>query len=135
MYRIKRSKREVDELIIKYGNAFNAYTSKDHTCYHITTTSDFYKEALVLLGELVFENKITSEAFARERGVILREIEKSKEEPDSYLHRLTCENLYKVSTTIMGNRRGHQDTRPEAPNTFHFGNLPCVIRTTCRIVK
>lgn len=93
---LKKSKKEVDELMMRFGNAFNAYTSKDHTCYYITTTNEFYKEALELLGELVFENKITEEAFLREKGVILREIEKSMEEPDSYIHRMTSENLYKV---------------------------------------
>ncbi len=93
---LKKSKKEVDELLIKFGNAFNAYTTKDHTCYHITTTNEFYKEAVELLGELVLENKITEEAFNREKGVILREIEKSLEEPESYLYRLTSENLYKV---------------------------------------
>jgi len=92
----KRSKKEVDELIEKFGNAFNAYTSASHTCYHITTIRKYYKEALDLLAELVFENKITKEAFKRERGVITREIEKSLEEPGRYLHQLTSENIYKV---------------------------------------
>ncbi len=91
----KKSKKEVDELIEKFGNHFNAYTTKDHTAYHITTTKKFYPEALKLLSELVFENKITPEAFKRERGVIQREIEKSLEEPGRYLHRLASENLYR----------------------------------------
>jgi zinc protease len=94
---LKKSRKEVDDLMIKFGNAFNAYTSKSHTCYHITTTGEFYREAVELLGELVFENKITEEAFKREKGVIQREIEKSDEEPVSYLYRLASENLYKVS--------------------------------------
>jgi zinc protease len=93
---LQKSKEEVDELMLKFGNAFNAYTSKGHTCYHITTTSEFYKEALELLGELVFENKITEEAYKRERGVILREIEKSDEEPHRYLYKLASENMYKI---------------------------------------
>jgi zinc protease len=91
-----KSKKEVDRLIEKFGNHFNAYTTKDHTCYHITTTKEFYPEALNLLSELVFENRITKEAFKRERGVIQREIEKSLEEPGRYLHRITSENLYRV---------------------------------------
>ncbi|MFW6129535.1 MAG: M16 family metallopeptidase [Atribacterota bacterium] len=91
----KKTKKQVDALLEKFGNAFNAYTSKDHTCYHITTTKKFYKEALVLLGELVFENKITKKAFQRERGVIQREIEKSLQEPHRYLYRLTSKNIYK----------------------------------------
>ncbi|MEA3506672.1 MAG: insulinase family protein, partial [Elusimicrobiota bacterium] len=103
----KKKKKEIDLLIEKFGNHFNAYTTKDHTCYYITTTKKFYPQALKLLGELVFENKITEEAFKRERGVIQREIEKSLEEPDRYLHRLTSENLYRVHPSrypVIGHR-------------------------------
>ncbi len=93
---LRKSKKEVDELMIKFGNAFNAYVTKDHTAYHITTVKKFYEEAISLLGELVFENKITQKAFKRERGVISREIEKSLEEPERVLYQLTLENLYKI---------------------------------------
>ncbi len=92
----KRTKKEIDDEIEELGNRFNAYTTKDHTAYYITTISEFYPRALELLGKLIFENKITREAYTRERGVITREIEKSLEEPGRHLHRMTSENLYRV---------------------------------------
>ncbi|MBN2407218.1 MAG: insulinase family protein [Elusimicrobia bacterium] len=93
---LKKTKGEVDALMMKFGNVFNAYTSNGHTCYHMTTTREHYPEALELMGELVFENLITPEAFRREQGVIMREIEKSDEEPKKRLYKLSSENLYRV---------------------------------------
>ncbi|MGM0440798.1 MAG: M16 family metallopeptidase, partial [Elusimicrobiota bacterium] len=95
----KSSKKEIDRKIEKFGNRFNAYTTKDHTGYYITTISKFYPQALGVLGELVFENEITREAYTRERGVITREIEKALEEPAKSLYRLTSENLYRIHPT------------------------------------
>ncbi|MFH1415134.1 MAG: pitrilysin family protein [Elusimicrobiota bacterium] len=92
----KRTKKEVDDLMKKFGDAYNAYTSKDHTCYHVTTVREYGMEAAALLGELVFDNIINEEAYKREKGVILREIEKSDEEPNRYMYKLESENLYTV---------------------------------------
>ncbi len=91
-----KSRRKVRELLEKFGNSFNAYTAKDHTCYHITTVEKYALEALSLLGEMVFLNRITRQGFRRERGVILREIEKSLQEPGSLLYTISSDTLYGV---------------------------------------
>lgn len=85
---------ELNSLIEKYGNSFNAYTSKDHTCYHITTTGEYAPEALDTLIQMVFRNNLTRKKFFREKGVILRELDEIFSDPASLLDVLSAENLY-----------------------------------------
>lgn len=56
------------------GASYNAYTSKDHTCYHLTINSKYFDEALGMLADWLMNCAFDSIEIAREKGVILKEI-------------------------------------------------------------
>jgi len=90
----KRSEKESQLLMEKIGAVSNAYTSLDHTCYHLTVTSEHLNTAVELLADWVTAPLISPESFAREMGVVQRELEKGKDEPDRVLYKLAAENRY-----------------------------------------
>ena len=88
------SGKEYTRIVEKLGNHSNAYTSKDHTCYFITTTRDAWEDALRCISEWLFDCRFTEEEFTREKGVILREIEKSESEPRRILSKGLYETMF-----------------------------------------
>lgn len=93
----RRSEEENRNLLQRIGNNSNAYTTYDHTCYYVNTTSDHLDEAVDLVAGWVLGAKITPEEYAREYEVVQRELEMNKGEPDSIFWHLMQANRYRVS--------------------------------------
>ena len=89
-----RSEEESQLLLERIGAVSNAYTSLDHTCYHLTVTSEHMGTAVELLADWVTSPLIGEESFTREMGVVQRELEKGKDEPNRVLYKLAAENRY-----------------------------------------
>jgi zinc protease len=73
----------VAKRIEEMGGELNAFTSKEHTCYFVTTPSIYYKEAIQSLKSLVFEPKMEAKDIEDEREVILEEIRRYQDIPSS----------------------------------------------------
>ncbi len=73
----------VAQRIEEMGGELNAFTSKEHTCYFVTTPSIYYKEAIRSLRSLVFEPKMDAKDIEDEREVILEEIRRYQDIPSS----------------------------------------------------
>lgn len=91
-----KTEAEYEEIISFLGGACNAYTSKDHTCYFISSSSENLPLMLETLSDWVFNCIFTEEEFEREHGVIQREIELGMEEPRRRLSQLTMQTGFKV---------------------------------------
>lgn len=93
----RRSEAENRNLLQTLGNNSNAYTTTDHTCYFVTTTSDKMEQAVDLVAGWMFGAAITPDEYAREYEVVQRELEMGKGEPDRQLYYLSQMNRYRVS--------------------------------------
>lgn len=91
----KRSENEYKQVLERLGNISNAYTTKDHTCYYITTTGPYTEEAIQVLSEWISCCTITPREFLREKEVILREIEKGNAEPRRILHKAAMRTMFR----------------------------------------
>ncbi|MCK4322889.1 MAG: insulinase family protein, partial [Armatimonadetes bacterium] len=49
----QRTAEEIDQAQAAIGGYMNAYTSRDHTCYHMTTSAQQVGEVIDLLGDYV----------------------------------------------------------------------------------
>ena len=78
-----RPEEESGVLMKELGDEVNAYTTFDHTCYHITTTRTHWRTAAELLADWLANNALVSNQVAREKEVILQEIRMDEEDPDS----------------------------------------------------
>jgi len=68
-----------------HGGYINAYTTFDRTVYHIDLPSEHTAVAIDLLADAVLHATLPADETEKEKGVILREIAMTKDEPDSRL--------------------------------------------------
>ena len=66
----RRTREEIDNLVEAMGNASNAYTTKDHSQYHITTSRQYLTHALDLLSECIKQSTFPPDEVEIQRGVI-----------------------------------------------------------------
>lgn len=75
-------------LVQRLGGELNAYTSIDHTVYHLKLPARYWEEGLKALRALVMEAEFDDRDVELERKVILREISMSRDDPGRRLSRL-----------------------------------------------
>jgi predicted Zn-dependent peptidase len=73
--------RKVNETAERMGGALNAYTSHDLVAFHITVRAESAMEAIDLLTDFVGRPKIDAGELDRERGVVIQEIQRYKDQP------------------------------------------------------
>src|ERR671926_777871 len=73
--------RKVNETAERMGGTLNAYTSHDLVAFHITVRAEAAMEAIDLLTDFVGRPKIDAAELDRERGVVIQEIQRYKDQP------------------------------------------------------
>jgi predicted Zn-dependent peptidase len=73
--------RAVNETAERMGGILNAYTSHDLVAFHITVRAEATGEAMDLLTDFVGRPKLDASELDRERGVVIQEINRSKDQP------------------------------------------------------
>jgi predicted Zn-dependent peptidase len=75
--------RKVNETAERMGGSLNAYTSHDLVAFHITVRAESAVEAIDLLTDFVGRPKLDEDELDRERGVVIQEIQRYKDQPAS----------------------------------------------------
>jgi predicted Zn-dependent peptidase len=75
--------RKVNETAERMGGVLNAYTSHDLVAFHITVRAEAAPEAIDLLTDFVGRPKIDAGELDRERGVVIQEIQRYKDQPSA----------------------------------------------------
>jgi len=73
--------RAVNETAERMGGILNAYTSHDLVAFHITVRAEAAAAALDLLSDFVGRPRLDAGELDRERGVVIQEINRSKDQP------------------------------------------------------
>jgi predicted Zn-dependent peptidase len=73
--------RKVNETAERMGGSLNAYTSHDLVAFHITVRAESAMEALDLLSDFVGRPRIDAQELDKERGVVIQEIQRYKDQP------------------------------------------------------
>ena len=82
--------REVDQV----GGDFNAFTTREYTCFHILLLSKDVDLAIDILSDVVLNSNFDPMELERERKVILQEIAMVEESPEELAHDLYFEVIY-----------------------------------------
>jgi zinc protease len=77
----RRGPGEVARDIEAHGGEVNAWTSFDHTVYHVVMASDFAREGLDVLADAVRAPAFDAEELAREVEVVVEEIKRADDTP------------------------------------------------------
>ena len=91
-----RGPAQVSQEIADAGGEINAYTSNDRTVFHATLPAERWLVGLDVLADAVFQPAFPEDEWAREREVILREVDMGEDDPARVLNRLTWETAYRV---------------------------------------
>jgi predicted Zn-dependent peptidase len=75
--------RDVNDAAERLGGSLNAYTSHDLVAFHITVRAESAMEAIDLLTDFAGRPHIDAGELDRERGVVIQEIQRYKDEPSS----------------------------------------------------
>lgn len=82
----KRSATQIAEEIDAVGGEFNAFTSKEHTCYYAQVLDADLPLALDLVTDVVFGARCDPSDVDTERRVVLEEIAMRDDDPEDLLH-------------------------------------------------
>ncbi|HEX8074179.1 MAG TPA: pitrilysin family protein [Thermoleophilaceae bacterium] len=86
--------RDVNETAERLGAQLNAYTSHDLVAFHITCRSEAAMPAIDLLTDFVANARLDAEELDRERGVVIQEIARAKDQPATVADHLLDEATY-----------------------------------------
>ena len=89
-----RSEVEINDLIDRLGGANNAYTTKAHTCYHITTSAHMVYDAIDLLADWMINSTFPQNEFDREMGIVIEELKKGREEPRRIIYQALYDTVF-----------------------------------------
>lgn len=89
----KRNKTEIAIALDELGGHFNAYTSKEHTCYLCRVPKQYFAEAYDIIADIILNSTYDESEIELEREVIRQEISMYEDSPEDKLSR----DYYKVS--------------------------------------
>ena len=119
----KRSALEISKAVDRVGGDFNAFTSREHTCFHFYLPAKEIGLGGELLKEILFRPLFENKEIEKERQVILQEIAMVKESPeeeafDRFLE--VCFGNHPLGRQILGNKKSIDGlTRKQLFSFFH----------------
>ncbi len=90
------------------GAEFNAYTSKDYTGYFIKADAKHLDLAIDVLSDMVLRSKFEAKEIAREKGVIIEEINMREDNPLMHIEDLLEQVMFQGNTlgySIAGQKK------------------------------
>jgi len=76
------------------GADYNAFTAKDYTGYYIKANHEKIELALDILSDILYNSKFEDQEIARERGVIIEEINMYEDNPMMYMEDFFEQTVY-----------------------------------------
>ena len=91
------------------GGELNAYTTKEDTTIHATTLRSDFSKAVELIADVAFNSTFPERELAKEREVIVDEINTYKDSPADMISTLlrTLSSLVRSLGTIFSERKRH----------------------------
>jgi len=96
-----RVARQIIDDIENVGGDFNAYTSKEETCVHISVLKESFKVALDVLSDVFYNSIFPADEVEKEREVVCDEIDSYDDSPSELIFDEFEELLFKDSSLSM----------------------------------
>ncbi|MEW5896545.1 MAG: pitrilysin family protein [Nanoarchaeota archaeon] len=87
--------REISNEIEKVGGDFNAYTSNERTCFYIKVLKKHFSLAIDVLADVLQNALFEEKEIAKEKNVVINEINMINDEPKYYQWVLLLKSLFK----------------------------------------
>lgn len=90
-----RDKNAVWEDVQQYGGDVNAYTTDTHTAFTATILAEYFKVALDVLSDIVWNNTIPEEEFELEKNVVMEELKMYYDDASDRVKDLSTATMFK----------------------------------------
>lgn len=128
----KRSALAIAKAVDQVGGEFNAFTTKEQTCFHITMLERDAALGVEILEDIMLNSIIDTEELERERKVILQEVLMVDENPEELVHDMLYEKIYGrhgLGRPILGTERSlRRLSRRDILNFYrkHYSPPQCI---------
>lgn len=102
-----RSAKQIAQEMADVGANINAYTSKEHTCYHVKVLDTHLELGIDIISDMIFNSKFEPEEIKKESKVIIEEISMYEDNPEDLLIANLNEAIWEkslLSNSILGSR-------------------------------
>lgn len=89
-----RSAMDISVALDAVGGEFNAFTTKDYTCFHARVLDRDLPLAIDVIGDMITDSTIAAVDVEAERDIILDEIAMHEDDPDDVVHNLFATQAY-----------------------------------------
>ncbi|WP_297890291.1 pitrilysin family protein [Sulfurihydrogenibium sp.] len=116
---------EIEFEVEKKGGSINAATSFDFTYYHIEIGSLFWKDALTYLYYMTTQPSLSDEMVAKEKPIVLEELNRHLDNPKSYLWDTYYKLAYKKTNykhPVIGYRETIENYTPELVRNYFYSH-------------
>lgn len=124
----KRSALDIAQEVDRVGGEFNAFTAREHTCFHILLLDKDWNLGLDILTDVLMNSNFKKDEIERERKVILQEIAMVDESPEELAHDLFFELTHPnhgLGRNILGTKKSILSlTRKDLVRVFHSHYRP-----------
>ena len=96
----ERSALEISLALDAVGGEFNAFTTKEYTCFHARVLDEDLPLAVDVLGDMITSSVLTADDVEAERDVILDEIAMHDDDPDDVVHNLFAAQAFGEDTPL-----------------------------------
>ncbi len=103
----RRSAKQIAEDVDRIAGNMNAYTSKEHTCYHIKTLSSNVEKAVDIITDMIVNSRFDTVEMNRERNVIFEEMNMIQDTPDDLVYELMTKGAFQnmpLENSIIGTK-------------------------------
>src|SRR3984957_9776904 len=112
----------IDQEVQEAGGYMNAYTSFDRTVYHIDVPNTGARTAIDILCDIMQHASLPTEEMAKEKQVILREMDMNQDDPGRRSSRRLFETAYTKSPyrlTVIGYPDIYNELQPEDIHEYY----------------
>ncbi|MEO5970569.1 MAG: pitrilysin family protein [Bdellovibrionia bacterium] len=121
----QRSALDIARQVDQVGGEFNAFTSREHTCFHLLLLDQDFGLGLDILSDILMNSTFKKDEFERERGVILQEISMVEESPEELAHDIFFELIFPhhgLGRPILGTEASVKKMKREHLMQFFFNH-------------
>ena len=113
---------EIASTVEAAGGDINAYTSMEHTVYHITIANEYAVTAMEVLADAIQHSIFDAEELEREKLVVIEEIHRGKDNPSRLFSQelfKTAFNVHPYGRTVIGTPESVSSVKRRDMVNFH----------------
>lgn len=127
----KRTALDIARDVDLVGGDFNAMTTREYTCFHLTLPNKEIDFALELLTDILKDSKFDPTELERERMVVLQEFAMVDESPEEWVHEVLFDKAFgghPLGRPILGTEKvlktfGRDDVRKYFQQHYYSKNI------------